>query len=167
MTIDSNLDAYEKALEKAINRAGEIIGGMMESHAKVNITNQGAVDTGLLRNSITHGMEGGATSVSTYRASTGSGSGAYTGKIPDSNAGKPEIGTVVVGTNVEYAPYIELGTGKFAEGGNGRGVPWTWRDSKGKYHRTSGMKPRPYLRPAVEEHKDEYKDVLITELKGG
>ena len=73
--------------------------------------------------------------------------------------------TVVIGSAVNYAPYVELGTGKFAEGGGGRPTPWVYQDSKGNWHRTSGMKPRPYLRPAIEEHKREYKEVIEQELK--
>jgi HK97 gp10 family phage protein len=57
------------------------------------------VDTGRLRNSITHGVATGEEAV-------------------------------YVGTNVEYAPYVEVGTHK--------------------------QKPQPYLRPAVADHLDEY-----------
>lgn len=46
--------------------------------------------------------------------------------------------TEVIGTAVEYSPYVELGTVKMAA--------------------------RPYLRPAVEGHIEEYKHVAITEL---
>lgn len=65
-----------------------------------------------------------------------------------------------VGTNVEYAPYVELGTGIYAEEGNGRKTPWVYKDTEGKWHRTSGMKAQPYLRPALEKHLSEYEDIL-------
>lgn len=61
---------------------------------------------------------------------------------------------------------VELGTGKYAQGGNGRNTPWSYKDSKGNWHTTSGMPPRPYLRPAIENHKDEYKEVLEAEMSG-
>lgn len=62
----------------------------------------------------------------------------------------------VVFTPLEYAPYIEYGTGLFAEGGNGRkDVPWNYKDDEGEWHSTSGMKPRPYMRPALEENREE------------
>jgi HK97 gp10 family phage protein len=77
---------------------------------------------------------------------------------------REEEEAVYVGTNVEYAPYIELGTGKFAEGG-GRATPWRYQDDKGNWHTTIGMKPRPYLRPAVANHLDEYKEIAKNELK--
>lgn len=48
--------------------------------------------------------------------------------------------TEAVGTNVQYAPYVELGTRK--------------------------MTARPYLRPAVEGHRAEYEKIIRTELSG-
>ncbi len=65
-----------------------------------------------------------------------------------------------VGTNVTYAPYVELGTGIYAEEGNGRKTPWVYQDDEGRWHRTNGMRARPYLRPAIEKHIDQYKDIL-------
>lgn len=38
----------------------------------------------------------------------------------------------VVGTNVEYAPYVEFGTGLFSSQGDGRtDVPWRYQDASG------------------------------------
>lgn len=126
---ESHLDEVLKATSEQLARAAEIIGGMAESYAKELCP----VDTGNLRNSITHTTE-------------------------NNNR------TVVIGSSVKYAPFIELGTGKFAEGGGGRQTPWSYQDSKGNWHTTSGMPPRPYLRPAIENHKDEYRHVLQTEM---
>lgn len=62
---------------------------------------------------------------------------------------------------LEYAPYVEYGTGLFAEGGNGRkNVPWKYRDEKGEWHSTSGMPPRPYMRPALNENAEEIKRII-------
>lgn len=38
----------------------------------------------------------------------------------------------IVGTNTEYAPYIEFGTGLFAEEGNGRQTPWKYQTPDGQ-----------------------------------
>lgn len=84
-------------------RALEIIGGKAETYAKQLCP----VDTGNLRNSITH-------------------------KQMDEN-------TEVIGTNVEYAPYVELGTRR--------------------------MRARAYLRPAAENHSAEYRKVVEEEMK--
>lgn len=60
----------------------------------------------------------------------------------------------IVFTPLEYAPYVEYGTGLFAEDGNGRqDVPWHYQDEKGEWHTTSGMKPHPYMRPALDENR--------------
>lgn len=88
------LDAAKAAKTMAL----EIIGGKAESYAKAACP----VDTGRLRNSITHEQF--------------------------------SEDTEVIGTNVEYAPYVELGTHK--------------------------MKARPYLRPAAENHTAEYKAIM-------
>ena len=53
-----------------------------------------------------------------------------------------------VGTNLEYAPYVEYGTGKYVP--EGRKTPWSYQDAKGQWHTTSGMPAQPYLRPAVD-----------------
>ena len=96
------------AEEKARKRALEIIGGKAESYAKKLCP----VDTGNLRNSITHQQY-------------------------DEN-------TEVIGTNVEYAPYVELG-----------------------HHTASGsfVAGRPYLRPAAEGHVAEYRAVIQNVMK--
>ena len=65
----------------------------------------------------------------------------------------------IVGTNVEYGPYVEFGTGLFAEGGNGRkDVPWHYQDARGNWHTTSGQHPQPFMRPALTENKDKILD---------
>ena len=73
-TYKDNTDEVLSAFEKAKKRGLEAIGLVAEGHAKKYET---AVDTGRLRNSISHATDDEA---------------AY------------------IGTNVEYAPYIELGT---------------------------------------------------------
>lgn len=69
--------------------------------------------------------------------------------------------TVYIGTNVEYAPYVELGTGS-----NFTPPPeWEQFDvpsSKGVGH--GYVKPRPFLSPAIADHKSEYEDIIRQEL---
>lgn len=72
--------------------------------------------------------------------------------------------TAIVGTNVEYAPYVEYGTGIHAEGG-GRSTPWRYKDKDGNWHTTSGQKPQPFLRPAIADHTDEYKSLIESYLQ--
>lgn len=68
----------------------------------------------------------------------------------------------VVYTPLEYAPYVEFGTGLFAESGGRQDVPWNYQDDKGEWHSTSGMKPQPYMRPALNENREE----ILKKLKG-
>ena len=44
-----------------------------------------------------------------------------------SNAVDEAESTVYIGTNLEYAPFVEFGTGQYAEGG-GRPTPWVYKD---------------------------------------
>lgn len=69
-----------------------------------------------------------------------------------------DIGTVY--TPLEYAPYVEFGTGLFAESGGRTDVPWSYQDEEGEWHSTSGMKPHPYMRPALEENRENIKRIL-------
>lgn len=69
-----------------------------------------------------------------------------------------------IGTPVEYAPYIEFGTGEFAENGDGRKGGWFYdydgnKGEKGKRF-TLGNKPQPFLRPALLENKDKIAGIL-------
>lgn len=73
---------------------------------------------------------------------------------------------VYIGTNVEYGKYIELGTGAYASEGGGRTTPWSYMDEEGKWHRTIGNRPQPYLRPAVENNKEVYKSIVQKHLQG-
>lgn len=83
------------------------------------------------------------------------------GELRRSITSKVDNDTGVVFTPLEYAPYVEFGTGLFAENGNGRqDVPWHYQDDKGEWHTTSGMNPQPYMRPALHENREEIKRIL-------
>ena len=62
--------------------------------------------------------------------------------------------TGIVYTPLEYAPYVEYGTGLYAANGNGRQTPWSYQDDEGKWHYTHGQHPQPYLRPALEQNRE-------------
>ena len=109
----------QDAVQEAIDRALEIIGGKAESYAKLLCP----VKTGNLRNSITHVQE--------------------------------DEKTEVIGTNVKYAPYIELGHHQEV----GRYVP-----AIGKRLVNDYVPPQPFLRPAVEGHNDEFQKIVQGEM---
>lgn len=66
--------------------------------------------------------------------------------------------TEVIGTNVEYAPFVELGHHQTP----GRYVP-----AIGKRLKKSYVNPKPFLRPAIENHLDEYRHIIENELRKG
>lgn len=71
--------------------------------------------------------------------------------------------SVKIGTPVEYGVYVEFGTGIFV--GGGRPTPWVYQDGNGNWHRTSGQRPKPFIKPAVADHADEYKRIIKETLK--
>ena len=93
-------------IKAALLRGLETCGLVAEGYAK----KLAPVDTGNLRNSITHAVD----------------------------EEEPEA---YIGTNVEYAPYQELGT----------------------IH----MAAQPFLKPAVADHANEYRKIIENELKNG
>lgn len=71
-----------------------------------------------------------------------------------------------VGSPQDYAIYNEYGTGIYAADGRGRKSPWAYKDARGHWHRTRGMKPIHFLKKALQEHKEQYRDILIRYIKG-
>ena len=158
VTVTDNSEKVIQAINDGILRALERIGEQAEGYA-IDLIKP---DTGALRESITH--------------------------IVDA-----ENTTVYIGTNMEYGPYVELGTGAFAEKGDGRAGWWVYVPgqrspdgakvkkiytyaeaarimhflrSKGlDAHMTQGQKPKPYLRPALNDHKQTYINILKDELE--
>lgn len=126
------------ALEAAVRRGNEAIGLAAEGHAKRKITKAGAVDTGRLRNSVTYALAGEEPHVKSYKANKG-GKGRKTYTYEGTAEGEKGSG-VYIGTNVEYAPGIELGT-----------------------HRKAGAVH--FLQDAATNHTDEYKRLMEDSLK--
>ena len=77
-----------------------------------------------------------------------------TGALRRSISSKVEGTEGIVYTPLEYAPYIEYGTGLFAENGGRADVPWNYKDDKGEWHSTSGIKPQPFMRPALNQNRE-------------
>ena len=77
------------------------------------------------------------------------------GELRRSITSKVENLEGIVFTPLEYAPYVEYGTGLFAENGGRQDVPWHYKDEKGEWHTTSGQSPHPYMRPALENNREQ------------
>lgn len=70
-----------------------------------------------------------------------------------------------VGTNKEYAPYVEFGTGIHAAKGDGRETPWVyWNERAGHFCYTVGQYPQPFLYPALDDHLPEVKNLIFKEV---
>ena len=66
----------------------------------------------------------------------------------------------IVYTPLEYAPYVEYGTGLFAEERGRKDVPWCYQDDKGNWYTTSGQKPQPFMRPALNENREKIAQLI-------
>ena len=135
MDFKDNSKEYKDLLNQAIRRGLRTIGMRAETHAKENCP----VDTGYARNSITFALSGETAAISSYEADRGkNGEPPKTGKY-SGTMGDTEDKYVVIGSNVEYFPFIE-------EGARGR-------------------EARHTLRKAATDHKDEYKQLLTDSIK--
>lgn len=117
---------FGEALQRGLEKCGQVAEGYAKKLCPV--------DTGNLRNSITHMID-------------------------------EQEPAAIIGTNNEYAAYVCLGTGKYADGG--RPTPWVYKDAKGQFHWTAGNKAQPFLKPAVSDHAEQYRDILKKELENG
>ena len=82
------------------------------------------------------------------------------GELRRSITSKVEDTQGIVFTPLEYAPYVEYGTGLFAEESGRKDVPWVYQDDKGEWHSTRGQKPQPFMRPALDENREEIMRIL-------
>ncbi len=94
---------------------------------------------GTLRNSITFALDGEVPNQQTYKVENGDEDipGAYDTPAPKETG--QSMRAVYLGTNVYYAPYVEMGTSK--------------------------MEARPFIEPAMVEHREELKKTLMDRLK--
>ena len=128
---------FNRKLQEAIEIGMEAVGIQAEGEAKDELENDPRhIDTGHLRNSITHKVEVDGNEIS-----------------------------AIIGTNLSYAVYVHEGTGKYKEGGGGRKEPWVYKDDLGKWHVTSGMKPNRFLRNAMQHNEKELVEILEREIK--
>lgn len=112
---EDNTGEASRGIVRSIDRALETIGLLAEGYAKK------ACPVGTPESTGVPGYQGGT--------------------LRDSITHEVSGDSVYVGTNVEYAPYVELGT---------------WR-----------MQAQPFLRPAATEHGPTYRSVLKRSLEEG
>lgn len=130
----NNSAEKQKQIDEAIDKALEECGFKAEEIAKKLCR----YDTGLLKNSMTYALAGESAKIDKYeadhpRAGKEKEKGSYSGAI-----GSSKEKAVYIGTNVEYAIYVELGTKK--------------------------MDPRHMIQRSISENVDKYKKIIETEL---
>lgn len=164
MTVDfkDNSKAVLAAFQQAVEKGLEECGLVAEGYAKKLVNSPGKTGTGNLRNKITHKVD-------------------------------PNEATCYIGTNVDYAAYVELGTGKYYPGGrrgwwvyvngserkgNSKNLKtYTYEEAKQVVailrskgldaHMTEGQPAKPFLKPAVADHAQQYRQIMENELKNG
>lgn len=158
---------FERSLEQATLKMIQDMAGNMELACLVierDAKKNCSVDMGTLRASISHDVDFKTDSI---------------------------VGSVF--SNLDYAPFLEKGTGIYAVDGNGRQDPWvyvkgehsgvksntkkvyTWEEAlrvmailqrKGiDAHATKGQKPHPFLEPARDSNKDKITEILAGKNK--
>lgn len=114
-------------------------GALVEGEAKKNVTGWGMGGNGELRNSIL-----------------------YT--VNDNQA--------QIGTNVYYAPYVEYGTGLFGPAGSriyprhAKALHWVDRDGEHFAKSVKGMKPRPFMHPALTQNRTKILEIFRNYFRG-
>lgn len=92
-----------------------------------------------------------------------------TGALANSVAFKiePDEKSAYVGSNSEYAAYVEFGTGKYSELGGTPKERWVYYDKAHDVYRMGyPQRPRSFIRPAVANHIKTYQNILVNALKG-
>ena len=71
-----------------------------------------------------------------------------------------------VGTNVEYAPPVEFGTGFKGDPAvaHTSKIKWVYCDPGGQFHTAYPQPARPFLRPAFEAKRQEITDDLVRDI---
>ena len=70
-----------------------------------------------------------------------------------------------IGSPLDYAIYVEYGTGERSENGAGRKGGWSYQTPDGEWHFTRGSEPQPFLRPAFKRNKDKIREIVGKEFK--
>lgn len=127
-----NKDAIKAAMKGQLHGWFDAIGQDAASTSANILTITNTIDTGRLKNSISHSVD-------------------------------DQEGCVYIGTNVEYAPYHEFGTGIYTTGGRQGG--WVYQDNNGEWHRTYGVPAKHFLQFGASAHQGEYKAMLERYLR--
>lgn len=148
--VEVDADELEAKLERLAHLADEVEHGasgpiceLMRRTAAQRLTEQGAVDTGNLRNSV----ETVSSEFVVRRSDT-----------------VVEMG---IQTGVEYAKYIEYGTGPLGDPAvqHTSRMTWAYYDEEGELRIGKSQPPRPFMRPALYENKKAIGAIIAGTIK--
>lgn len=148
MNVIDKRELIKKATAEGIVDALEAAGLQAVGYVKDKIRDNGSIDTGLMRNSIAYAVSGkvpstNANSDRTYKADrpkdgeTEIIQGTYTKQAP--KTAKDSYKVCYIGTAVEYAKDVDKGT--------------------------INQQAKPFLEPAITQHRTELKRIVEDELK--
>ena len=69
-----------------------------------------------------------------------------------------------IGSPLDYAMYVEYGTGEHSKNGAGRKGGWVYKAPDGKFYFTRGMKAQPFLLPAFRRNKKNIENIIGIKL---
>lgn len=69
-----------------------------------------------------------------------------------------------IGSPLQYAVYVEYGTGEHSKNGAGRKGGWVYKGPDGKFYFTRGTKAQPFLTPAFRRNKKNIENIIGIKL---
>ena len=160
--IQDNAESFKREFEEKLKTALEAVGLQAEGNAKLEIESMPRrVDTGLLRNSITHRV--------INENSVVIGSNTYYAVYVNEGTGKYAVNG---STSDGWWVYVKGSTsskisahGKRYTQAQARRVVAYLRSKGLDAHMTQGMKPNRFLINAMEKHRDDYKQIIEAIMK--
>lgn len=128
--IDKVMEDLNEELERGLEKVGQVAEG--------DVSKMCVVDTGRLRNSISHSTKANPSNKSYSWKDSTKGRDTKAGTDTTESHGGEMDAKVYVGTNVTYAEHVEYGTSK--------------------------MEAQPFLRPAIQKNLHKYRKILESEL---
>jgi phage gpG-like protein len=149
-----NFKAARERIQRAIDAGLEAIGIVVEGQA----VELAPIDSGRLKGSITYATKRGGDKPKAVKD--------YTPKDEDGVQHDGSENTVVIGTSVEYAVYVEFGSGPHEiVPKDKKALFWKGAKHPVKRVRHPGTPAQPFLRRSIELYKDEIKEAFSTTFK--
>ena len=136
--LDSKLESLMQIADAIEDVAAPQICEVMRRSASQSLTDNGAVDTGRLRDSV---------------------ESQSSGFVDRKGESVVEIG---IATDVPYAQFIEYGTGPRGDPAvpHTTKMAWVYRGDDGELHLAKSQEARPFMRPALYDNRELFGDII-------